>query len=72
VAKPVIHSYVDGDLHCFHFAARNNAAVSIILDGHVFISLWLDFILRVNWLISPFFAFAQTVLSVFTVSIPLG
>ena len=42
------------------------------MDGHVFISLWLDFILRVNWLISPFLAFAQTVLSVFTVSIPPG
>ena len=28
--------------------------ISMILCAHVFISLWLDLILRVSWLISPF------------------
>ena len=57
VARPFIHSSVDGALGCFHFGAINNAAVNIDLhvsEGHVFISLWWDFILRVHWLISPF------------------
>ena len=73
MAKPVIHSSGDGDLGCFHFAAMNNAAVNTDLHVSVwacFISLWWDFILRVSWLISPFLAFPQTVLSGFTVSFP--
>ena len=68
-------SSLDGALGCFRFGTINNAVVNIDFHDSVCTCFYFPVVgsyLKVSWLFHLFLALAQTVLSVFTVSFPLG